>query len=187
MQTLERRASPTSASADLVDDRFIRGYPIVFNVLSQDLGGFKERILPDAVDRSLNGDVRALVDHDRAKVIGRTKAGTLTLRKEKRGLRVTIEPDPEISYARDIMRAVARGDVSGMSFAFRVLEEDWHYEDKKVPVRDVLDMEIREVSVVTWPAYLETDVEVAQRSLQQFQARQPYNWRMRYHEIQADD
>jgi HK97 family phage prohead protease len=181
---VERRASPAAAQADLTDDRLIRGYPIVFNVLSEDLGGFRERILPEAVNRSLKADVRALVDHDTAKVLGRTKSGTLSMRKDKKGLGVTSEPDMDISYARDIVRAVARGDVSGMSFGFVVLEDEWHKEDG-APVRDVVDMEIMEISVVTFPAYLETDVGVAQRSLQQFQQTMvhAYDWRTRYHEI----
>lgn len=183
-RSLERRASPAAAIADLIDDRVIKGWPILFNVLSTDLGGFKERILPEAVNRSLKADVMALVDHDTGKVIGRTKSGTMAMRKDKKGLGVTIEPDMEISYARDIVRAVARGDVSGMSFGFVVLEDEWHKEDGK-PVRDVIDMEIMEISVVTFPAYLEADVQVAQRSLQQFQQSltHAYDWRSRYHEI----
>jgi HK97 family phage prohead protease len=180
---LEVRAAP-AASVGLTDDRLIRGYPIVFNTLSQDLGGFRERILPEAVDRSMNADIRALVDHDTAKVLGRTRSGTLALKKDKTGLRVSIDPDTEISYAKDIMRAVARGDVSGMSFGFRVIEEDWHYEDKKIPIRDILDMEIAEFSIVTFPAYTDTNVEVATRSLKQFQqTHAPYDWRSKWHEI----
>lgn len=180
---LEIRAT-SAAEVDLKDDSIIRGYPIVFNKLSQDLGGFKERILPEAVDRSLKDDIRALVDHDTAKVIGRTKSRTMTLRKDRTGLGVEIEPDMEISYARDIVRAVSRGDVSGMSFGFYVLEEDWHMEEGKMPIRDILDMEVSEFSIVTFPAYLDTDVQVARRSLDLYLKRGTYNWRAKFHEIQ---
>jgi HK97 family phage prohead protease len=173
MDNLERRAWAECRAEASDNGRKIRGYGIVFNALSQDLGGFREIIAPEAVDRTLSEglDVRALVDHDSGKVIGRTRSGTLRLRKDSRGLHIEVEPDEEISYARDIMRAVARGDVSGMSFGFRALDDDWNY-DEKTPVRTVTDMMVSEVSIVTFPAYRQTDVQVAQRSLQQFQAAQ---------------
>lgn len=172
MDNLERRSWAECRAEPSENGRKIRGYAIVFNASSQDLGGFKEFIAPEAVDRTLNEalDVRALVDHDTAKVIGRTRAGTLQLRKDSRGLKIEVEPDTDISYANDIMRAVARGDVSGMSFGFRVLEDEWNY-DGKLPIRTVTDMRISEVSIVTFPAYQQTDVAVAQRSLQAYQQR----------------
>ena len=151
---------------EAVDDRRIEGLAIVFDSLSLDLGGFQERIDPAAVDRTLREatDVRALVDHDAAKILGRTRAGTLTLRKESRGLRAIIEPDAGISYAADLLRSIRRGDVSGMSFAFRVAEEgvSWDWEQSP-PVRTITDLHMREVSVVTFPAY--PDTTVALRSL----------------------
>jgi len=153
-------------------DRKLRGYAIRFHDLSQDLGGFKERILPEAIDRTLSEalDVRALVDHDSSKIIGRTRAGTLSLKKDSKGLRVEIDP-PNTTAARDILESVARGDVSGMSFAFRVMEDDWHMEDD-LPVREVIDMRVSEVSIVSFPAYPSTDVQVAQRALSQFRQAQ---------------
>lgn len=169
---LERRAY-LDCRIEADGARHLKGYAIRFHALSLDLGGFQEQIAPEAVDRTLRDatDVRALVDHDSGKVIGRTRAGTLTLSKDSKGLRVDIEPDTEISYARDIMRAVARGDVSGMSFGFRVLEEAWDFEEDPY-LRTVLDMELREVSVVSFPAYPSTDISVAKRSLESFKRHQ---------------
>jgi hypothetical protein len=114
--------------------------------------------------------VRALVDHDPSKILGRTRAGTLRLRADTRGLGVAIEP-PHTTTARDIMESIERGDVSGMSFAFRTLTDDWRMEDGEV-IREVSDMRIHEVSVVSFPAYPDTDVQVAQRALQTFMASQ---------------
>jgi Escherichia/Staphylococcus phage prohead protease len=167
MSDLERRMMG-EVRVELDASRKIRGYAIVFNALSQDLGGFREIIKPEAVDRTLSEalDVRALVDHDTGKIIGRTRSGTLALRKDKKGLRVEIDP-ADTTAGRDILESVKRGDVSGMSFAFRTLTDDWHLEDGE-PIRDVLDMTISEVSIVSFPAYTQTSVDVAQRSLAQF-------------------
>jgi HK97 family phage prohead protease len=172
MDNLERRAFVECRAEASDNGKRIRGYPIVFNSLSVDLGGFREIIAPEAVDRTINEglDVRALVDHDSSKVIGRTRAGTLRLRKESRGMYMEVEPDEDISYARDIMRAVKRGDVSGMSFQFRVSKggDSWDRDGNDV-VRTVTDMTVNEVSIVTFPAYTATDVQVAVRSLNTFQ------------------
>ena len=173
------RRSYREAQVGSIDGKRLDGFAIVFHSLSVDLGGFREQIAPEAVDRALNegSDVRALFDHDSGKVLGRTRAGTLTLKKERRGLRAVIEPDPEVSYARDVMRSVARGDISGMSFGFRVLVDEWDYEGR-TPIRTVRDMELSEVSVVSWPAYEATQVDArnvaeALRSLDAFQKANP--------------
>jgi HK97 family phage prohead protease len=153
-----------------VDDRArIRGLAIVFNLLSVNLGGFREIIKPSAVDRTLNEglDVRALVNHDSSKVLGRNTAGTLELRKTRQGLQVDIDP-PSTSYAKDIMESLRRGDVDGMSFEFSTLSDDWHLEKGEL-IREVTDMRISEVSVVTFPAYEATDVTIAKRSLERYQ------------------
>jgi uncharacterized protein len=166
---IERRYAPASLRAD-GESRKIRGHAIVFDSKSVNLGGFTEIIRREAVDRTLREalDVRALVDHDSAKILGRTRAGTLALRADKRGLAIEIDP-PNTTAAIDILESIRRGDVTGMSFAFRTIEDDWHMEDGE-PVREVLDMTISEVSVVTFPAYAATDVQLAARALQRFQS-----------------
>jgi HK97 family phage prohead protease len=173
MSDIEIRAFADCRAEPSDNGRKIRGYAIRFNALSQDLGGFKEMIAPEAVDRTISegADVRALVDHDSGKVLGRTRAGTLTLRKDSKGLSVIIDPDEDISFHKDIMRSVARGDISGMSFGFRALEDEWNYEGQE-PIRTVTDMKISEVSIVAFPAYQQTDVAVAQRSLNAFRQAQ---------------
>jgi hypothetical protein len=143
--------------------KVIRGYAIVFNRLSETLGFFREQIDPGAVDRTLQDriDLRALVDHDSARPLGRLTAGTLRVEKDAHGLRVEIDP-PMTTSGQDIVESIARRDVTGMSFAFRTLKEQWD-ETTDPPTRTVLDMLVREVSVVTFPAYPQT--EVALRSL----------------------
>jgi HK97 family phage prohead protease len=187
MNDLERRDCG-ECRVDLAEDRTIRGLAIVFNKLSESLGGFRELIRPEAIDRTFREalDVRALVDHDTAKVLGRNKAGTLVMKKTKKGLQVEIDP-PQTSYARDILESVNRGDVSGMSFSFRVMPDgvEWDEVDG-MPIRQVTDMRIEEVSIVTFPAYPQTDVAVAKRSLEEFLAtrKRSTNWRAQFDEIQ---
>lgn len=170
----ERRLAPQSLRAEMGDVGRVRlkGRAIVFQSPSLDLGGFIEEIAPEAVDRTLREalDVRALADHDSGKVLGRTTAGTLSLTKARHGLDVVIDP-PDTTFARDLMTSVSRGDITGMSFGFRVLDDDWSTRDG-MPLRTVTDMIISEVSVVAFPAYVATDVLAAQRSLRGFLATQ---------------
>ena len=170
MSGFEQRAM-RGASVQADGLRKLRGHAVVFDSMSEDLGGFREIIAPDAVDRTLKEglDVRALVDHDSSKVIGRTRAGTLSLYKERRGLRVEIDP-PNTTAGRDILESVARGDITGMSFGFRVMPEGdtWRDDGEGNLLREVRDMTISEVSIVTFPAYQATNVDVAKRSLQAF-------------------
>ena len=167
---------------DLSDDRHIRGHAIVFNSVSVNLGGFREIIKPEAVDRTLQeaADVRALWNHESGVVLGRTRAGTLALTRDARGLRVDIDPP---SWAGPQLESIARGDVTGMSFGFHVLDDEWRDGDDGIPLRLVSDMRVSEVSIVTFPAYTATDVTVAQRSAQEYQRanRARVDWLKRWH------
>jgi len=140
----------------------IAGYAAVFNKLSLDLGGFRERIRPGAFRKCLDGnpDVRALFNHDANLVLGRTRAKTLRLREDGAGLFIRITP-PDTNAGRDVVESVKRGDVSGMSFAFWTREDSWHVEGGE-NVRDLIEVDIDggDVSPVTYPAYPDTEVGV---------------------------
>jgi HK97 family phage prohead protease len=152
------------------DDKapMMRGHAAVFNQLSEDLGGFREQIVPGAFAEAIDtDDVRALINHDSNFVLGRNRAGTLAMREDVRGLAVEITP-PDTAFARDLIVSMERGDVTQMSFAFRIRPngEDWAKNDDGVWVRSVKRVRLYDVSVVTYPAYTQTDV--AMRSLDAF-------------------
>lgn len=142
----------------------ICGHAAMFNSLSQDLGGFVERIAPGAFAKSiLTSDVRALWNHDANIVLGRNKAGTLTLTEDSRGLYFEVDA-PDTQLVRDmVIGPITRGDVSQCSFGFYTIADTWENIDGKV-VRTLLECELLDVSPVTYPAYNSTDV--AMRSAQ---------------------
>lgn len=156
---IERRASGSlsSTAGKLV------GYASVYGPLSEDLGGFRERIAAGAFKRTLDSrsDVRALVNHDSTLVLGRRSAGTLSLTSDSTGLRVEIDP-PNTSYANDLKELIGRGDVSQMSFGFFVNRDEWIIENE-ARVRIVHDVDLIEVSVVTIPAYPDTTIALRSR------------------------
>jgi hypothetical protein len=143
----------------------IVGHCVLFDTRSRDLGGFVEVVKPQAVDRALRGavDVVALYQHNIGAVLGRTPK-TLTLTKDTRGLAFELDPAPT-QAGKDAFELVRRGDVTGASFGFRTLKDAWR-QDAGVTVRELLDIEIAEISLTAFPAYRETDVSIAQRSLQ---------------------
>lgn len=157
---IERRAlsAPLEVRAD---GQTVAGYAAVFNS-ETDIGGmFREKIAPGAFRPSLNGDVRALWNHDSSNVIGRTKAGTLRLAEDSKGLAVEIDL-PDTQVGRDLRENMRLGNVDGMSFGFRVTKQQWD-ETGDIPVRTIEEVELFEVSAVTFPAYEAT--EIALRSL----------------------
>lgn len=157
------RFVPTrAADIRMTDDARLTGFAIVFNSLSVDLGGFRERIAPAAVDRTLRTgqNVDALLDHRRetTTILGSTDSGLLQLKKESKGLRAVVAP-PDTQAARDAITVIKAGLVKGMSFAFRVMPDgdEWDEEDGEL-IRTVRDMAFSEVSFVVNPAYEATSV-----------------------------
>ena len=164
-----RKANPKAlevrtSRAIVVDDESelptIVGYASVFDSESRDLGQFKEIIKPGAFDRALveEHDVRALVDHDPKMILGRSKSGTLRMLVDEVGLRVEIDP-PDTSVGRDTIESIRRGDLDSMSFGFVVRDDQWK-EDEGQAIREINDLDLFDVSVVSFPAYEDTSVAV---------------------------
>lgn len=142
------------------------GHAAVFDRLSADLGGFRERIKRGAFRKALDADqdVRFLVNHDANLLLARTKSGTMELREDPKGLRVYAELAPT-SYAQDLRVLVKRGDLSQMSFGFTVESDTWTDKDGEV-TRTINSFDrLVDVSVVTFPAYSQTDASVRSLSV----------------------
>lgn len=132
------------------------GYAALFNS-DADIGGYwVERITPGAFSATIDADVRALVDHDTGRVIGRTSAGTLRLAQDGKGLAVEIDL-PDTSDGRDMAVQLALGNLTGMSFGFVVTKQTWD-ETVEPPVRTIEAVDLHEVSIVAFPAYEATEV-----------------------------
>jgi len=150
------------------DKQFISGYAAVFNSLSEEMWGFREKIMPGAFSRTLreNADVRQLINHDSNLVLGRTKAGTLELSEDTVGLKFRCQM-PKTSYAADLMESIKRGDVTQCSFGFMTRKQAWIENDTdETSIRELHDVDLFDTSVVTFPAYPDTSVS-SQRELRQ--------------------
>ncbi|WP_333641883.1 HK97 family phage prohead protease [Mesotoga prima] len=133
----------------------ISGYAAVFNELSDDLGGFREKIQPGAFSEAIvNDDVRALWNHDSNYVLGRNKAGTLKLSEDERGLHYVVDL-PDTQWAKDLSESIKRGDVTQSSFGFIVDSDEWAKQDGET-VRTLTKVTLFDVSPVTYPAYPQT-------------------------------
>jgi uncharacterized protein len=128
--------------------------------------GFYEEVSPGAFTKTLmEGDARKLIDHDSYYVVSRVSAGTLTLAQDARGLLVDSALDTNLSYVNDLIANLRNGNITGMSFGFYVVKDDWTTETKslddgtsvEVEVRKILETKLIEVSSVSFPAYEDTD------------------------------
>lgn len=143
----------------------LRGYAIVYNSLSEPLYGdlFRERINRGAFTKSLlENDQVCLWGHDTRYVLGRKSSGTLILREDEKGLYFEVSM-PNTTWARDLKESVDRGDIKQMSFGFKVVRDNW-IDDKEtlkeygMPIREVEEITLHEISLVTFPAYPQTNV-----------------------------
>jgi len=163
MKNLEQRRMPVELRAEGDESTKIVGHAAVFDKPA-DIYGFEEVIRKGAfADAIKQDDVRALWNHNPDYVLGRTKSGTLRLQEDDIGLAIENDP-PETQWAKDLMISMERGDVDQMSFGFVVEEERWSKRGEEPDLREIIKARLFDVSPVTFPAYEETDVQVALRN-----------------------
>lgn len=156
---------------------YIEGYFAVYNSRYDLWDGAYETIAPGAFDGETDGDVRALANHDSTLVLGRTTAGTLTLRTDERGLWGSIVVNQQDQDAMNLYERVRRGDVSQCSFGFDILDQDVQYQDGEPTVWTIRKVKLYEVSVVTFPAYTDTSVTVRRHDYEEIQRKRTEVWR----------
>ena len=143
------------------DNNMLVGYAAVFDSPSEPLP-WTEFVRRGAFAKTLNdgADVRLLIDHEGVP-LARTKSGTMALEEDERGLKVEAELDPANPDAMRVLSAMRRGDMTQMSFAFRTIKDSWSNDRS---VRELKEVQLYDVSIVTFPAYEETVAELRSRN-----------------------
>lgn len=159
-------------------EMYISGYFAVFNSEYEIWPGAVESVAETAFDGALSDDIRCLIDHETRLVLGRNKAGTLTLKTDARGLWGEVRINPNDQDAVNLYERVKRGDVDQCSFGFDILEEG--FEDRGDIVKwTIKKVKLYEVSVVTFPAYEETSVSARKQQLGEIKKRNIEAWKQR--------
>ena len=157
------------------EENYIEGYALKFGTESEDLGGFIETIERDALKDTDFSDVRALFNHNADHIIARSSADTLKLEVDDIGLKFKARI-PNTTYGRDLLENLRNGNVNQCSFGFRLAEKGDTLkfdEARNIYKRTLKNIkEILDVSVVTYPAYRDTDVAPALRSIEKLKSEE---------------
>jgi len=169
LSKFEQRVMVSDLEVRSEDGMTLEGYAAVFNSRSENLGGFTETIAPGAFSQTLKArnDIKLLWNHDTSAVLGSTRAGTLELREDEKGLRVMAEL-PDTTLGRDISYLVKRGDIDSFSFGFSVMEDSWNSAGNE---RTLESVRLFEVSLVSFPAYSATAGTAVVRGLDKIAKR----------------
>ena len=157
-------------------EMFIEGYFAVFGSTYKMWDGMEETIDPHAFDETIGDDIRCLTNHKSELVLGRTKAGTLTLELDDVGLFGRVRINPKDSQAVDLYERVRRGDVDQCSFGFDILEQEYDYRQDGSVLTTLKKVKLYEVSVVTFPRYEDTYVQARQKDFEAEQKRRTEEW-----------
>lgn len=144
--------------------RTLYGYAALFNSTTN-LGEFAEVIMPGAFTRTLSAlsaqNIRAIFEHDSKSLLGKVGSNTLRLSEDDKGLAFELDL-PDTSLGRDLMELVKRGDISGCSFGFLPVRDTWREGD--MPLRELRDVDLFEITLTSQPAYADTTVQMRARA-----------------------
>ena len=158
-------------------ERRIEGYFAVFGSTYDMWPGASESIDPHAFDEALGDDVRVLIDHDTRLVLGRTSAGTAELRVDEHGLWGSVLINPDDTDAMNAYARNKRGDVNQASFGFDILDEDTEYREDGSVHWTVKKVKLYEVSLCTFPAYRETELQARKADYANLRKRHTEAWK----------
>lgn len=158
-------------------ERRIEGYFAVFGSTYDMWPGASESIDPHAFDEALGDDVRVLIDHDTRLVLGRTSAGTAELRVDEHGLWGSVLINPDDTDAMNAYARNKRGDVNQASFGFDILDEETEYREDGSVHWTVKKVKLYEVSLCTFPAYRETELQARKADYANLRKRHTEAWK----------
>jgi uncharacterized protein len=148
----------------------IEGYFALYEQETELFEGVFEIISKGAFNNTLNNDIRALWNHNTQYVLGRNKSGTLEVKEDEKGLFGLIRL-PKTQYAEDLFELIRRGDVDQCSFGFNILDEDLEELASGAYRWRIKEIDLHEVSVVTFPAYENTSVQARAKQVEQLEKR----------------
>lgn len=149
------------------------GYGSVFHSVTEIAGMFTEEIAPTAFNKTIKeANVRATFNHDFNNLLGTTKAGSVKLALDEKGLLYNINL-PNTSLGHDVRELLSRGDLDGSSWMGYVIQHEWENADSEMPHRTITEVALLELGPVAMPAY--EDATAALRSLKDLQMDEALN------------
>lgn len=155
VSTIEVRAKDDTTEIDIEGYASVTGEPYA---VTDAMGEYQETVEPGAFTKTLadKDDVRLLFNHE-GLPLARTKSSTLALTEDKTGLKVEATLDTRSVTSNDLLVAVERGDVDEMSFAFKVVRQEWNDDYSE---RWIKEVKLFDVSAVTYPANPDTSIKL---------------------------
>ena len=159
------------------NEKRLKGYAAVFGAIYELWPGATESIDPHAFDEALQDDVRCLIDHEPRLVLGRNTSSTLQLGTDDRGLWFDDLINEQDTDATNLYARVERGDVSGCSFGFDILEEETEHKPDGSVHWTIKKVKLYEISICTFPAYQATSVEARRQDYATIRRRETEAWK----------